>query len=205
MTLFEVNQSHGDLVFDSDGTVLNSLGIKKSVARDVFTVLGFADPAELAAEFSALPGTRANKLRALEKKYNHSISPEKFDAIFTESIVARADEIQVRAGLTELREATEGRVWYLLTNGSQNETRKMYDRLRILDLFDGGIWGSPLDKSTHIKTLGFGPNDLMFSDSREDYELGKEFGIPFIYLAGWNSNSDAAFFERSGQVAFFSF
>ena len=205
MTLFEVNKSQGNLIFDSDGTVLNSLNIKRAVAADVFTELGFANSAELATEFSSLTGARASKLHVLETKYNRSISLLDFDAIFTDCLVLRADEIQVRTGLDELRAATEGRMWYLLTNGSQNETRKIYERLGILDLFDGGIWGSPSDKSTHIGTFGFGPDDLMLSDSREDYELGKEFGIPFVYLAGWNSRSDAEFFKSFGQAAYFSF
>lgn len=205
MTLLEVNKSRGNLVFDSDGTVLNSLKIKRSVASDVFTELGFANSAELADEFSALTGARATKLRALEVKYNRRISPADFDAIFTDRLVSRANEIQVRGGLIELREATQARKWYLLTNGSQNETRKIYDRLGILDLFNGGIWGSPSDKAIHIETFGFGPDDLMLSDSREDYVLGQEYGIPFIYLAGWNSKSDAAFFKSFGQTEYLSF
>jgi phosphoglycolate phosphatase-like HAD superfamily hydrolase len=151
-----------------------------------------------------MSGSRATKIKILEQTHGQPIDTALFDAHFTEFLLQRAGEIEIREGLVELRERTVGQTWYLLTNGSQDETRKLYKVLGIDHLFDGGIWGSPSDKSAHIDRFDFDSGDLMISDSREDYFLSQKFGIPFAYLAGWNTENDAAYFDAAGIVAHFS-
>jgi phosphoglycolate phosphatase-like HAD superfamily hydrolase len=204
MISFTRGNSTGSLIFDSDGTVLNSLGIKRSISSEVFRELGFTDWASIGSEFANMSGSRASKIKTLEQTHGRPIGTARFDELFTECLVQKASEIEIREGLVELRERTVGHCWYLLTNGSQDETRKLYTMLGINQLFDGGIWGSPSDKSAHIDRLDFGPGDLMISDSREDYFLSQKFQIPFAYLAGWNTENDAAYFEAARVTAHFS-
>jgi phosphoglycolate phosphatase-like HAD superfamily hydrolase len=198
-------QAAGSLVFDSDGTVLNTLDIKRSISSEVFRALGFTDWHVFGQEFANLSGSRASKIKVLETKYGLLIDSERFDSVFTDCLVGRSNEIEIRDGLSRLRDETLENRWYLLTNGSQDETRKLYEKLGISHFFDGGIWGSPEDKSAHMQRLDFGPRDLMLSDSHEDYVLSQNFQIPFVYLAGWNSAKDAAYFQKAGFEAHFTF
>jgi len=201
MISFAPGHSTGSLIFDSDGTVLNSLEIKRSISSEVFRELAFSDWASIGSQFASMSGSRASKIKILEQTHGQPIDTARFDEVFTECLLQKASEIEVRDGLFELREQTAGHCWYLLTNGSQDETRKLYKILEIDHLFDGGIWGSPSDKSAHIERLKFGSGDLMFSDSHEDYILSQKFQIPFVYLAGWNSASDASYFAAAGITA----
>jgi phosphoglycolate phosphatase-like HAD superfamily hydrolase len=204
MISFTLGNATGSLIFDSDGTVLNSLGIKRSISSEVFRELGFNDWASIGSEFANMSGSRASKIKILEQTHGLPIDSARFDELFTDCLLQKASEIEIREGLQEFRERSLSNCWYLLTNGSQDETRKLYKRLGIDQLFDGGIWGSPFDKSAHIDRLKFGRGDLMISDSREDYLLSQKFRIPFAYLAGWNTENDAAYFDAAGITPHFS-
>jgi phosphoglycolate phosphatase-like HAD superfamily hydrolase len=193
------------IYFDSDGTILDSLPTKRAISLEVFEhVIGPQSDA-VATHFSKSIGSREKKLQAIEKKFAIEVDREAFDLEFTSRLVEKIDTLRVREGLEHFRELAKDSVWFLVTNGSQSETRIIYEKLGINTFFDGGILGSPLSKTDHLTQLGCSPGDLLIGDSKEDFELAKAFGANFALLGGWNSQSDQDFFNETKTLEYNEF
>jgi hypothetical protein len=65
--------------------------------------------------------------------------------------------------------------------------RAVFGKRNLGHFFDGGIYGSPLDKEEIIRNQISDGNlifpAVFFGDSKYDYEVASKFGIDFIYLS----------------------
>jgi len=113
------------------------------------------------------------------------------------SLVARyADEVHHRllgcaaaSGLKELRQATPGVRWAVVSGGAQVELREVFTRRGLAPLFDAGIYGSPDDKHALLARLREtgaldGPS-VYLGDSRYDHEEATCAGLDFVFISGW--------------------
>ncbi len=111
-------------------------------------------------------------------------------------VVRYADEVRHRllhcaeaAGLQELREATPGVRWAVVSGGAQTELREVFTHRGLAPLFDAGIHGSPDDKHTllaRLRKTGVleGPA-VYLGDSRYDHEAATRAGLDFVFISGW--------------------
>ena len=98
------------------------------------------------------------------------------------------------SGLSGSGKSTIGKkvVEVLRKNGEQvvyldgDELRKVFYKRSLLDLFDGGIYGSPATKDQILRDLKkknlLNLPSLFIGDSRYDHEAAKDAGLDFIFV-----------------------
>jgi phosphoglycolate phosphatase-like HAD superfamily hydrolase len=88
-----------------------------------------------------------------------------------------------------------------VSDGDQAELRQVFERRGFAHYFDGGIYGSPIDKHSIVvdllKTGQIQGSALLLGDSRLDHEVAKAFELDFVFVSGWTEFSDSRSFCKS--------
>lgn len=183
------------LVFDCDGVVLDSNAVK---TRAFERVVGDAYGGEVARRFVAYH--EANGGVSRYAKFAHLVTamlgrearPGEVEALcdrFSEQVVAGLDGCPLAPRLDELRAATAGRPWFVVSGGDQQELRAVFALRGLAPLFDGGIFGSPATKPVILgRLLEAGVLErpaLLLGDSRVDFESARDAGLGFVFIYGW--------------------
>lgn len=96
---------------------------------------------------------------------------------------------EIAPGLKELREATPDANWILVSGADEKELRNVFVKRDIAKWFDGGIYGSPLDKDQILeRELARGNCSLpalFFGDSQYDMEASGSVGLKSIFVSQW--------------------
>ena len=101
---------------------------------------------------------------------------------------------EIAEGLKELRVNTPHAKWLIVSDGDQDELRKVFVDRGLSGLFDGGIFESPDTKEVILKKE-LGRNNiegpaLFFGDSKYDFEAATGAGMDFIFLTEWTDLTD---------------
>lgn len=187
------------IVFDCDGVILNSNGIKSHAFYEATKHYGHELASKL-VDYHMMNGgiSRYEKI----KYFLNSILCIDFDEEVYRNILKRFSvavyngllSCEIAKGLAELKIKTEFTNWLIVSGGDQIELRNVFEERKIEKLFDGGIFGSPDEKSTilcreidndNIKTPA-----LFIGDSKYDYEVAQDAGFDFIFLYRWTEVSD---------------
>jgi len=95
----------------------------------------------------------------------------------------------IAPGLKELREATPHANWILVSGADEKELRSVFAQRGIAEWFDGGIYGSPLNKDQILgRELSRGNCNMpaiFFGDSQYDHEASTEAGLDFVFMSQW--------------------
>lgn len=207
---------YNTLIFDCDGVILDSNGIKTEAFYS-----------------AALPwGADAAKIFVTYHMANGGISRQRKFAHFLENILPRLypsavpgvdgpglDELLVRYGkfvrtglgacpvadgLEALRSLTQNATWCIVSGGDQNELRDVFAARGINHFFDSGIFGSPDSKDTILaRELALGNIDksaLFFGDSRYDYEAARRAGVDFAFVSGWTDFINWQSFVSTAEI-----
>jgi len=79
--------------------------------------------------------------------------------------------------------------WIMISGSDQDELREIMNFKKISNLFNLGIFGSPLSKKSLIKKNLLNGKikmpALFIGDSKLDYYAAKTFHIDFLFLYGW--------------------
>jgi phosphoglycolate phosphatase-like HAD superfamily hydrolase len=182
-------------VFDCDGVILDSNGIKSQAFFDVVRRFG---------------QERAERFVAYHKLHGGVSRQEKFKYFVAEILaVGRADQASLEHELVEAyglicREAllkcsmipgiqaflaslpTKIRN-YVVSGGAQTEVRDVL-RERRLDPFFSLILGNPKSKQENMQHLlesgALQGRGAYFGDARLDMELARQFGLDFVFVSG---------------------
>lgn len=183
------------LVFDCDGVLLNSNRVK----TEAFAVVArrWGPDAERLLVSHHLANGGLSRYRKFEY-FQKSILGQDPDAKLQHQLLAAfAAEVQhglaiceVAPGLRALRTATSSARWFVASGGDEFELRAIFASRGLDDLFDGGIFGSPAEKSEIIRREVARGNLILpgvfFGDARADWEAASENGLSFVFVEDWS-------------------
>ena len=204
---------YASLVFDCDGVVLDSNRVKTEAFRQAALPYGEA-LAEALVQHHVANGGVSRYL-----KFAHFIDhivPEGCSGPDKDALLARyAHFVQeglracaVTPGLDELRRATSGSRWFIVSGGDQAELRELFAERGLAELFDGGIFGSPDPKgvilSREISSGRMPGPGLFLGDSTYDHSASTGAGLDFIFVTDWTEVADWPMFVREVDAPFIS-
>ncbi|MEA1987684.1 MAG: HAD family hydrolase, partial [Pseudomonadota bacterium] len=106
----------------------------------------------------------------------------------------------IAPGVLELRKQTSQASWLIVSGGDQDELREVFAARGLLNLFDGGIFGSPDDKDVILKreleTQTIHAPALFLGDSKYDFQASNRAGLDFVFLTDWTEVKDWATFQN---------
>lgn len=190
------------LIFDCDGVVLDSNKVKTRAFYNAALPYGEAAAQALVDYHVAnggisryrkfeyfldtlvaqhAPGTDGPGLQSLLNTYAEALRHGLFNCAVT-------------PGLAQLREATPGARWLIVSGGDQAELRKVFAQRGLEPMFDGGIFGSPASKDEILgQQLACGnilPRALFIGDSRYDHVASTAAGLDFLFVSRWTEFTD---------------
>ena len=192
--MFDESKSYKYVMFDCDGVILNSNGLK---SRAFFNV---ACPYSIDA---------AKELVAYNKKFGGVSRSAKFDYFlkqilpkYTKNLPDISDLLKnfgdlVKEGLLncELNEdifavcsKLKNSEFSVISGGDQTELRDVFNLRGLTNYFGAGIWGSPETKYEIIERnfSHVSPSDCLFiGDSKLDFEVARDFGFDFLFMSAW--------------------
>jgi len=193
--MFDVKKAN-TIIFDCDGVILNSNQLKtKAYYKASFPSYGH----ELASSLTTYLMNNTGKTRGyfvdyfLKNIVPFDISEQGHEELFnrvTLEIQKGLIECEVSPCLFELREKTSDTKWFVVSGGVEKELRDVFQNRSLFDLFDGGIYGSPMTKE-EIMSFLFNNNRIKFpvlflGDSRYDYEVARKAKLDFLFVSGWS-------------------
>lgn len=207
---------YATLVFDCDGVLLDSNRVKTEAFRAA------AEPWSDHAAEALVAHHVANGGISRYEKFAHFLDyilPEHVpdgmpgrDGPNLEAMLAAYAEV-VRSGLmscptanglTELREATPGACWMVVSGGDQSELRQVFEQRGLAHLFDGGIFGSPDPKprilEREIARGGIELPALFLGDSRLDHQVARANGLDFVFVSRWTDFENWEAYTRDHSI-----
>lgn len=186
------------LVFDCDGVVLNSNRIKTNAFYESTKHYGH-EPALALMDYHTANGgvSRYHKFEYFVTDIlQDSVTVSLLDDLlgrFANIVKEELMECEIAKGLEELREKTPQANWLIVSGSDQAELREVFRKRGLENCFNGGVFGSPDDKSTilsrEIKGKNIHSNALFLGDSKYDYQVANEAGIDFCFLSDWTEIS----------------
>jgi phosphoglycolate phosphatase-like HAD superfamily hydrolase len=193
--------AYRQLVFDCDGVIVDSNGVKEANIR--------------AAARSVCDEATAERFVAYFIGHNGLPRETKIAAFFTDPAVQRqilceynrlnADTVPFIEPAPETRAFLErcvraGMPLYLLSGGDEPEVRELLENAGIAPMFRR-ILGGPRSKVEHLERLGLTGPTCYFGDSRYDYEVAARFGFDFVFLSRYSQfRGWAEFFSDRSEV-----
>ncbi|MFW5431481.1 MAG: HAD family hydrolase [Methylophilaceae bacterium] len=189
-------EKYKTIVFDCDGVVLDSNITKiDSYFRTAKKLGGTNEQAQALVDYHVQLGgiSRYPKFawyvkEVLQQPATEEAVKEYLDA-FGLAVSKGLTTCRVAEGLHELREKTANANWLVVSGGDQQEIRNLFPKRNLVDLFDGGIFGSPDNKdeilAREIECGNIQMPALFLGDSRYDYEASTRAGLDFIFLSDW--------------------
>ncbi len=120
------------------------------------------------------------------------IEAKVFDDIllhFAQIVKEHLMRCEAAEGLDQLRIHTKLAKWLIVSGGDQTELLEVFVIRGIETYFDGGIFGSP-DNKTEILEREMAKRNIMvpalfIGDSKYDYKVAKADGIDFAFVSNW--------------------
>ncbi len=189
------------IIFDCDGVVLNSNRIKTDAFHRVASRFGKVHADNL-VEYHTKNGGVSRYLKFEWFLTDQlQLDPQNQEVLLNELVGQYAE--QVRAALVnaeaadklkELRDATSGSGWMIVSGGDQAELRDVFTARGEICLFDKGIFGSPDNKvdifQREMSRGGILEPAIFIGDSRYDHVAAKEAGLDFIFVKEWSEFKD---------------
>jgi phosphoglycolate phosphatase-like HAD superfamily hydrolase len=189
----DLNQ-YKTLAFDCDGVVLNSNTVRADAFYSCALPYG-KEAAEALRAYHILHGgvSRYVKfevlLRDIVKTRVTKDAIQKLLLQFTTEATIGLLKCEIAPGLKELRELTPNANWILVSGADEKELRNVFVQRDIAKWFDGGIFGSPLNKDQILaRELARGNCTLpalFFGDAQYDVEASSSVGLKSVFVSQW--------------------
>lgn len=188
---------YSTIIFDCDGVVLNSNHLKSQAFYDVTVPFGESLAEEMLAYHISNGGVSRNVkfahfLENIAPRHtiqDHTRSLNSLLANYASKIRFGLQKCEITKGLPKLRASTLGARWMIVSGGNQEEIREVFAARGIVDLFNGGIFGSPDSKPEILARETARGNiqqpAIFLGDSKYDYDCAKEFEVDFVFVNGW--------------------
>ncbi len=187
-------KKYKSLVFDCDGVVLDSNKVRARAFYNSALPYGKQHAKALEA-YHILHGGVSRYVKfevLLRDMVGVPVTEEAMKTLlhnFTTEATIGLLQCELAAGLKELREATPDANWILVSGADENELRDVFARRGIAEWFDGGIFGSPLNKDQILARELANGNlrhpGVFFGDSRYDVEASRRAGLDSVFLSQW--------------------
>lgn len=187
------------LVFDCDGVVLNSNKVKTQAFYEATKHYGH-EPAQALVDYHVANGGISRYLKfdyflkdIIQTPVDHSVLQDLLQR-FANAVKDGLMTCDVAPGLTELRNQTQSSNWMIVSGGDQQELREVFHARGLLELFNGGIFGSPDDKDKILAreklSKNIDGNALFLGDSKYDFLAANKAGLDFLFLSDWTEVKD---------------
>lgn len=204
------------LIFDCDGVILNSNGLKNSVFEELASEWGQDATDRFLSLISESPGqSRVHLFDHFVRRilpavgYIHPLDYQsrllsRLISNFSKMVSVALLESEMVEGLHDLRQQFSTQTWLVASAGMADEIRSVFEKKNILGLFDGGIFGAPSSKPEifwQLKAAGvINQPSVFFGDSISDYEAAMQSHIDFIFVSGWTSCKNWVQFFQERRV-----
>ena len=195
--------------FDCDGVILNSNKIKSEGFYFACKEFGHDKATKLEVYHKLNGGISRNE------KFKYFINSI-LEIPFTDTLYKRLLEkyskfledkllkCESASNLTNIRSNFSNTNWFIVSGGNQSELRSLFKKRNLDNLFNGGIFGSPLDKFEIFKKLFKSDLSKKYSiylgDSLYDYQVASQIGIDFRYISEWSEFKDLKLHSKNNNI-----
>ena len=202
-------QKYNSFIFDCDGVILNSNKIKSNAFFEVASKFG-KEHADKLLTFHLENGgiSRYKKFGYfLEEILENKVTEYTVDSLckeFSDIVLRDLLASEVNDEIFYLKEVYKNNQWLVVSGGDQAELRLVFKNKNIDILFEGGIYGSPMKKTSIFIDL-FNRKKIKnpciyFGDSKYDYESSNQCGIDFCFVSNWTEVKDWNFFCKKNKI-----
>ncbi|MBI4823538.1 MAG: HAD family hydrolase [Nitrospirae bacterium] len=181
------------VIFDFDGVLAESVNIKTEAFRRLFEKEGAETVNKIVAYHLEHGGvSRFEKFRYIYKEILRRLLPEeeferlckRFKELVLEGVMT-APEVD---GASECLKRLHGKVKLFIVSGTPEEEMRLIAKVRNIEHFFDGIYGSPETKTELVRkvlsTYNLKADEVVFiGDAMTDYDAAKETGTGFIARA----------------------
>lgn len=202
-------EHYQSLVFDCDGVVLDSNKVRAQAFYNCALPYGEQHAVAL-RNYHILHGgvSRYVKFEVLLRDMVGVPVTEKAMQTLLHNFTTEATKgllkCEIAPGLEALRKATPQANWILVSGADQNELRDVFAQRGIAEWFDGGIFGSPLNKDEILaRELASGncrKPGIFFGDSRYDHLAASRAGLDFVFLSQWTDMEGWQTYCQDGNI-----
>ena len=204
------NYSH--LFFDCDGVILNSNKVKTNAFYKIAVRYG-EDSAKKLVNYHIKNGgiSRYKKIKFFQKnilKNNDSNLYEELINDYGEILKKELLKTEISKGIFKIKEFFFDSKLAVISGSDQKELFWLFKKLKIENIFDAGIFGSPKSKEEIFNQIFKNSNDIVSSiylgDSKYDFEVSKMFGIDFAFISEWTEVEDWVIFTKKNNIKSYS-
>jgi len=190
--------SYQTFIFDCDGVILNSNKIKTEAFYQTALAYGEQAAQELVRYHVENGGVSRYKkfkyfLDEIVPNLTNKVSGLSLEALlenYAKMVLDGLLSCELAEGLEELRKKIPEANWLIVSGGDQAELRHVFNERGLDKYFDGGIFGSPDNKSQilerEINNGNIQQSALFLGDSKYDYEAAKNTNIVFLFVSEWS-------------------
>ena len=197
-----------NIIFDFDGVILNSNKVKTKAFAELSEKFGKDKSSKLVAFHIKNGGvSRFEKINWFVKnviKDEDEDITEKLISNYGEIVLKELSDCQLRTDLKKLREKLIDSKWYIASGGLETEIQDYLNKKSLIQLFDGGVFGSPKSKDLIIKNI-LDKSDrnskwILIGDSIYDYKCSINNGIKFIFAKDWTEVKNYDQFVKQNNI-----
>ncbi len=184
-----------NFLFDCDGVILNSNKVKTDGFYYAAKDYGHEEALKLQIYHKLNGGiSRYQKFKfflndILKVPFTKDIYDDLLNK-YSNYVSSQLLKCDLADNLINLRKIFSMSNWMVVSGGDQIEIKKLFTLRSIDYLFNGGIFGSPLNKYEIFESLFFKrlnkKESIYLGDSLYDYEVASYFGVDFRYIEEWS-------------------
>ena len=198
------------LIFDCDGVILNSNNIKTEAFGEVVAYFGDKASKSLINFHLERGGiSRYEKFKyfveVIALKLNLNLKHISLDDLinrYSSIVKKKLEKCEINTDIINYKKISKAK-WFIVSGSDQKELREIFSKRKICEIFDGGIYGSPLNKEDIFynllqKNKINKSESLYIGDSEYDHISSAKFELDFIFLKKWSEfkNIDKYAFEK---------
>jgi len=178
------------IIFDFDGVIAESVQVKSDAFAELYKPYGTDIVKKVIDHHEANGGmSRYEKFKIYHERYlNKTISEEKLtelSKLFSKLVVKKVIDCPYVPGVIDFIKKSYNQYRLFISTGTPTEEIKMIIRGRGISKYFSNVYGSPEEKSAHIKKVinNYKLNSeqlLFFGDSNSDIDAAVSNSLPFI-------------------------
>ena len=177
--------SYRSIIFDFDGVIVDSNGIKKKAISDAVKGIISVEDAKNFVKFF----TQNNGLPRIDKIKKHIPSQyvaevlDRYEAYLALSLPQAPLIPGVKRFIDSLAARLNAVPLIVLSGGVVSEIEKLLDFHNLASYFDG-IYAAPKNKAQNLSVMKPSHPVIFFGDSEIDYRVASDAGMDFVFVFG---------------------